>query len=116
MDFILVMSADPLTTSLHQKLDSPVCLEGWEWMDGSMVNFMFQTKGPSGYKLSMTIMTTWPSAGHFSRVGALDLIHHDLHGLGLQKMVRNYMKSCPTCARAKTAHPILPLGFNLHGF
>ena len=43
-----------------------------------------------------------PLSGHFGQSHTLKLIRHDYTWPGVRKYVKDYVKSCTTCARAKT--------------
>jgi len=43
-----------------------------------------------------------PLSGHFSQNHTLELIHHEYTWPGIHTYVKDYVKSCKACARAKT--------------
>ena len=45
-----------------------------------------------------------PLSGHFGQSCTLELVHRDYTWPGIRKYVKDYVKSCTTCARAKTPH------------
>src|SRR6266436_3936462 len=42
-----------------------------------------------------------PTVGHFGETKTTELIHHKYHWPGLRHMVKDYMKSCTSCAHTK---------------
>src|SRR5258708_14636481 len=45
-----------------------------------------------------------PTAGHFGETKTTELIHHKYHWPGLRCMVKDYVKSCTSCACTKAPH------------
>jgi len=45
-----------------------------------------------------------PLSGHFSQNRTLELIHREYTWPGIHTYIKDYIKSCMTCARAKTPH------------
>ena len=43
-----------------------------------------------------------PLSGHFSQNRTLELIHHEYTWPGIHTYIKDYVKSCMACARAKT--------------
>src|SRR5258707_9816401 len=104
MDIARMAESDPLAQDLCSKLGTSDLPLGWEWVEGQL-RFQGRLYIPDQEILRLQVIHNYhnhPLAGHFREARTSELICHNFHWPGLQRMVKDYMASCATCARVKS--------------
>jgi len=100
MDIAQAAKLDHLAQELHSKLGTSDLPSGWEWLEGHL-RFQGHLYVPNQEILCLQVISNHHNhlaAGHFREARTSELIHCNFHWLGLQRMVKDYMASCATCA------------------
>src|SRR5258707_7648558 len=104
MDITQAAESDPLTQDLHSKLGTSDLPSGWEWAEGQL-RFQGRLYIPDQEILCLQVIRNYhnhPLAGHFGEARSSELICRNFHWPGLQRMVKDYVASCATCACMKS--------------
>src|SRR5258708_3969963 len=104
-DITQAAELDHLAQELWSKLETSDSPWGWEWLEGQLW-FQGCLYVPNQEILRLQVIRNHhdhPAAGHFREARTSKLIRCSFHWPGLRRMVKDYMASCTTCARAKSA-------------
>src|SRR5258706_9474024 len=87
-DIAQVAESDPLAQDLRSKLGTSDLPSGWEWVEGQL-RFQGRLYVPDQEILHLQVIHNYhdhPLAGHFGEARTSELIHHNFHWPGLQRM------------------------------
>src|SRR5260370_12442726 len=105
MEITQEADSDHLAKEVESKLETADSPWGWEWLEGQLW-FQGHLYVPDQEILHLQVIRNHhdhPAAGHFGEARTSKLICRSFHWPGLRRMVKDYMASCTTCTRAKSA-------------
>src|SRR5258705_404174 len=88
-DIAMIGTGDDFTRKICGQIKAANHLEGWTEQDGCLLFHNHHNH---------------TTAGHFGETKTTELIHHRYHWPGLKHMVKDYMRSCTSCAHTKAWH------------
>ncbi len=105
-DIAVIGTGDDFARKIHGQIKAANHPEGWTEQDRRLL-FCNRLYMPDEGMLHMQIICNHhnhTTAGHFRETKAMELIHCRYHWLGLRHMVKDYMRSCTSCAHTKAWH------------
>src|SRR6266436_2046493 len=97
---------DNCALKLWEQIKSANQLDGWTEREGHLL-FHKQLYMPNKGMLHLHTICNHhdhPTVGHFGETKTMELIHCKYHWPGLRCMVKDYVKSCTSCACTKAPH------------
>src|SRR5258708_21702551 len=102
-DIATIGAGDDFARKIRGQIKAANHPEGWTEQDGRLL-FRDRLYVPDEGTLCMQIIHNHhdhTTAGHFRETKTTELIHHRYHWLGLKCMVKDYVRSCTSCACTK---------------